>query len=309
MCLKMTAFFALIFEISRIMAFESIAIKLDRHGMEIQISEFPFHNSSMIGTSITSHDNPLFKRLKKLAESARARREAQMTLLDGEHLLSAYLDAGGQPHTLVRAASFDANRFDPWATRCPHAKAIVLSDALFAEIAPVTTPSGMLAEAAWLTPPALESTPLVIVLEDIQDPGNLGAMLRTGAAAGATLAVLSKGCHDPWSPKALRGGQGAQFVLPMARSVDVPDWCAQFKGQSLALALAEERSVFSSDLSGPLAFIVGNEGAGLSDGVRAAATAMVQIPMPGKVESLNASAALAIAVFEAVRQRLAACRT
>jgi len=259
----------------------------------------------MTETPITSRDNPIFKRLKKLAESARARREARMTLLDGEHLLAAYLDAGGQPHTLVRAASFDVGKLAHLAVRCSQAKAIVLPDALFAELVPVAAPTGLLAEAAWLNPPAIEATPLVIVLEDIQDPGNLGAMLRTGAAAGATLAVLSKGCHDPWSPKALRGGQGAQFVLPLAQGVDVPAWCAQFKGQSLALALAEDRSVFSSDLTGPLAFIVGNEGAGLSDEVRAAATATVQIPMPGKMESLNASAALAIAVFEAVRQRLA----
>ncbi|MHB9086386.1 MAG: TrmH family RNA methyltransferase, partial [Thiobacillus sp.] len=68
----------------------------------------------MSETVITSRDNPLFKRLKKLAESARARREAQMTLLDGEHLLAAYLDAGGQPYTLVRAESFDAGRFEQW---------------------------------------------------------------------------------------------------------------------------------------------------------------------------------------------------
>lgn len=259
----------------------------------------------MTETPITSRDNPLFKRLKKLTESARARREARMTLLDGEHLLAAYLDAGGQPHTLVRAASFDAGKLAHLAARCSQAKAIVLPDALFAELVPVATPTGLLAEAAWLNPPAIAATPLVIVLEDIQDPGNLGAMLRTGAAAGATLAVLSKGCHDPWSPKALRGGQGAQFVLPLAQGVDVPTWCAQFKGQSFALALAEDRSVFSSDLTGPIAFIVGNEGAGLSDEARTAATATVQIPMPGKMESLNASAALAIAVFEAVRQRLA----
>lgn len=259
----------------------------------------------MTETAITSRDNPIFKRLKKLGESARARREARMTLLDGEHLLAAYLDAGGQPHTLVRAASFDAGRFEHWAARCPDAKAIALPDVLFDELAPVSTPTGLLAESACLSPIAPEGTPLIIVLEDIQDPGNLGSMLRTGAAAGATLAVLSKGCHDPWSPKALRGGQGAQFVLPMERSVDVPAWCAQFQGQSLALALAEDRSVFSSELTGPLAFIVGNEGAGLSDAVRAAATATVQIPMPGKMESLNASAALAIAVFEAVRQRRA----
>jgi TrmH family RNA methyltransferase len=259
----------------------------------------------MIESPISSRDNPIFKRLKKLAESSRARRDARMTLLDGEHLLAAYLDAGGQPHTLVRAASFDAAQFELWAVRCPAAKMIVIPDSLFGELAPVTTPTGLLSEAAWLFPVARDATPLIIVLEDIQDPGNLGAMLRTGAAAGATLAVLSKGCHDPWSPKALRGGQGAQFVLPIALGVDVPAWCAQFEGQSLALALSEDRSVFSSDLSGPLAFIVGNEGAGLTDEVRAAATASVQIPMPGKMESLNASAALAIAVFEAVRQRLA----
>jgi len=253
--------------------------------------------------SITSRDNPLFKRLKKLAESARARRDAQMTVLDGAHVLAAYLDAGGQPRTLVRAASFDAARLEPWAMRCPAAKTIALADVLFDELTPVSTPTGLLAEAAWLSPVSPVATPLVIVLEDIQDPGNLGAMLRTGAAAGATLAVLSPGCHDAWSPKALRGGQGAQFVLPMECGVDVAAWCAQFDGERLALALGEDGSVFARALTGPLALLVGNEGAGLSKGVRAAATARVQIPMPGKMESLNASAALAIAVFEAVRQR------
>lgn len=259
----------------------------------------------MTGTAISSRDNPLFKRLKKLAESARARREARMTLLDGEHLLAAYLDAGGQPHTLVRAASCDVGRFERFAGQCPHAKVIELPDALFAELAPVATPTGMLAEAAWLTPPALDSTPLVIVLEDIQDPGNLGSMLRTGAAAGATLAVLSKGCHDPWSPKALRGGQGAQFVLPLVSGVDIVEWLAGFAGESLALALGDDSSLYARRLTGPLALIVGNEGAGLSQAVCAAASAAIRIPMQGKVESLNAAAALAVAVFEAARQRAA----
>ena len=259
----------------------------------------------MTETAISSRDNPIFKRLKKLAESARARREARMTLLDGEHLLDAYLEAGGQPHTLVRAASFEAGQFEAWAARCPHAKAIVLPDALFTELAPVATPTGMLAEAAWLTPPASDATPLVIVLEDIQDPGNLGSMLRSGAAAGATLAVLSKGCHDPWSPKALRGGQGAQFVLPLLSGVDIVEWLAGFEGESLALALAEDHGLYARSLSGSLALIVGNEGAGLSQAVCAAASATIRIPMPGRIESLNAAAALAVAVFEAARQRAA----
>lgn len=148
----------------------------------------------------------------------------------------------------------------------------------------------------------------MIVLEDIQDPGNLGAMLRTGAAAGARLAVLSKACHDPWSPKALRGGQGAQFVLPLQQAVDLPAWLAAFDGQSVALSLDEDQPQAGQDfyrlnLTGAVALVVGNEGAGLSRTVAQAATVRARIPMPGKIESLNASAALAVAVFEAVRQR------
>jgi len=117
------------------------------------------------------------------------------------------------------------------------------------------------------------------------------------------LAVLSKGCHDPWSPKALRGGQGAQFVLPLVSGVDIVDWLAGFEGESLALALAEDGNLYAHALTGALALIVGNEGAGLSQAVCAAASAAIRIPMPGRIESLNAAAALAVAVFEAARQR------
>lgn len=258
----------------------------------------------MTEAAISSRDNPIFKRLKKLAESARARREAKMTLLDGEHLLAAYLDAGGQPHTLVRAASADAAALARLRARCVQAKAIVLPDALFAELSPVVTPTGLLAEAAWLAPQAAaDVVPFVVVLEDVQDPGNLGAMLRTAAAAGATQAVLSKGCHDPWSPKALRGGQGAQFVLPLRMGEDLVAWLEGFAGERVALALGGDSDVYTLDLRGPLALIAGNEGAGLSDALCATATRRAHIPMAGRVESLNASAALAVAVFEAVRQR------
>lgn len=255
--------------------------------------------------AVTSRDNPVFKRLKKLADSARARREARMTLLDGEHLLTAYLEAGGRPHTVARAASSDAAKLAPVLARCADARRLVLPDALFGALSPVATPSGLLAEAAWLDPPAAAGTPLAVVLEDIQDPGNLGAMLRTAAAAGATRAVLSSGCHDPWSPKALRGGQGAQFVLPLDTGVDLPAWLAAFEGDSFALALGEADNLYARSLTGPIALVVGNEGAGLSPAVRMAARARIGIPMPGRVESLNAAAALAVAVFEATRQRAA----
>jgi TrmH family RNA methyltransferase len=161
----------------------------------------------------------------------------------------------------------------------------------------------MLAEAAWLEPPAPAGTALVVVLEDIQDPGNLGAMLRTAAAAGATLAVLSQGCTDPWSPKALRGGQGAQFVLPLQGGVDLPAWLAGFGGQRVALTLGRQHDFYRLDLAAPLALVVGNEGAGVSASLRQAVGVCAQIPMAGRVESLNAAAALAVAVFEVARQR------
>jgi TrmH family RNA methyltransferase len=252
---------------------------------------------------ITSRDNPLFKRLKKLAESARERRDTRTTLLDGEHLVEAYLDAGGQPLALLYSASCPPEIWQPLAGRLENARLVALSDSLLAELSPVDTPTGILAETAWLNPAPAGGTPLVLLLEDIQDPGNLGSLLRSAAAAGATLAVLSKGCADAWSPKALRGGQGAQFVLPMLLRTDLVDWVLSAKAPVWALALGGERTLFETDLAGPATILVGNEGAGLSEEILQAATARVHIPMPGRVESLNAAAAAAIALFEAVRQR------
>lgn len=253
--------------------------------------------------TITSRDNPLFKRLKKLAESARERRETRTTLLDGAHLIEAYLDAGGQPLTLLHSASCPPPAWQLLAGRCAGVKVVAMADGLFAELSPVETPTGILAEAAWLNPEPREATPLVLLLEDIQDPGNLGSLLRSAAAAGATLAVLSKGCADAWSPKALRGGQGAQFALPMLLRADLAAWMQSANVPVWALALGGEKTLFGTDLAGPAGILVGNEGAGLSEDLLQAATARVHIPMPGKVESLNAAAAAAIALFEAVRQR------
>jgi TrmH family RNA methyltransferase len=253
--------------------------------------------------TITSRDNPLFKRLKKLAESARERRESRTTLLDGEHLVESYLDAGGRPLALLHSESCAPPVLQKLAERCVGVKVAALSDSLFAELSPVDTPTGILAEAAWLNPVPRAGVPLVLLLEDIQDPGNLGSLLRSAAAAGATLAVLSKGCHDAWSPKALRGGQGAQFVLPMLLRADLVHWMQSEKMPVWALALGGGQKLFETDLVGPAGILIGNEGAGLSEEILQSATARVRIPMPGRVESLNAAAAAAVALFEAVRQR------
>jgi TrmH family RNA methyltransferase len=105
-----------------------------------------------------------------------------------------------------------------------------------------------------------------------------------------------------WSPKALRGGQGAQFVLPVAEKTDLIKVSTEFRGALMAASLKGE-SLYAMDLTGDIAFIFGNEGAGLTDAMLSAASHRVRIPMPGNVESLNAAAAAAVCLFECARQK------
>ena len=254
---------------------------------------------------VTSRDNPHFKRLKKLADSARARRQARMTLLDGAHLIEACLLAGGELRTLVLSAHAPPTLADSFAAASPQARRLVLSEELFALLAPVATPSGVLAEAGWLAPPRPSGPDLVVLLEGIQDPGNLGSILRSAAAAGASAAVLDRACADAWSPKALRGGQGAQFFLPVEESADARAWLAGKALRSVALSPDAETSLYALDLTLPTALLFGNEGAGLTEALCATASVRARIPTPGRIESLNVGAAAAAALFEAVRQRRA----
>jgi TrmH family RNA methyltransferase len=130
-------------------------------------------------------------------------------------------------------------------------------------------------------------------------------MLRTAAAAGVEVVYLSTSCTDAWSPKALRGGQGAQFVLPIVERADLVKTLQAFEGNSYATAMQGE-SLYSQDLSAPTAFVIGNEGAGLRSQTIAATTKRITIPMAqtslGSVESLNAGAATAVCLYERMRQ-------
>ena len=140
------------------------------------------------------------------------------------------------------------------------------------------------------------------MLEDIQDPGNVGSMLRSAAAAGVAQAFLSKGCAFAWSPKVLRAGQGGHFHLEIFEDVDLVDWARNFRGALVAAVAHGGESLFEARLAAPIAVAVGNEGAGLSPALLAAATRRVSIPMPGGFESLNAAAAAAVCLFECARQ-------
>ncbi|HAF44026.1 MAG TPA: RNA methyltransferase [Gallionellaceae bacterium] len=254
---------------------------------------------------ISSRDNPFFKSLQKLSSSARERSEAGQTLLDGAHLLRAYLDAGSKPiHLLINEAALQDAEIVALLDSCADVPQTQFDDALFAQLTELKTPNGLL---ALVDIPAAKvdaaHSQFALLLEDIQDPGNLGSILRSAAAAGCDAVFLSQGCADAWSPKVLRAGMGGQFVLSISESADLLKVAAGFAGKVLASSLQADKSLYDSNLRGKLAFAIGNEGAGLSQALQEAAQQHFIIPMPGKVESLNAAAATAVCLFEAVRQR------
>ncbi len=252
--------------------------------------------------SILSRDNPIFKQLKKLSESARERRKAGQALLDGIHLIEACVASGYEPGMLVVSEQGMGNpEIAALLSRVDSPQIIAVPNALFAELSPVETPTGVLAVIDIPQPEVPVNPSFALVLEDLQDPGNLGSVLRSAAAAGVQVVWLSPGCVDAWSPKVLRAGMGAHFVLPIVERADLIETANGFPGVTLAACLKGE-PLYGIDLQGPVAFMIGNEGAGLSPALQAAATKRFTIPMPGAVESLNAAAAAAICLFERVRQ-------
>jgi TrmH family RNA methyltransferase len=253
---------------------------------------------------IRSRENALFKSLLKLARSSHERKKLGQTLLDGVHLVRAYNKTFGAPRTIVVSASAE-NKTEIAALlqALPTVPVTVLADSLFDEVAPVQTPAGVL---ALIDTPGAEAVPrqlaACIAVEDVQDPGNLGTLLRSAAAAGVGHALLSRGCTFAWAPRVVRAGMGAHFVLKIYEQVDLAAVLSDYRGKVVALDAAGEKSLFDLDLRGEVAFLIGNEGAGLSAQLLAQAHARARIPMPGKIESLNAAAAAAIAMFERVRQ-------
>lgn len=259
---------------------------------------------------ISSRDNPYFKHLRALKEDARYRRQVGATLLDGDHLLSAALDAG---HVLgaviVREDTLTRPRTQQLQARLlveqPACEQLVLSCPLFDVLSPVESPSGYLAEFPVPRPCARLEDGDVLALAGVQDPGNLGTLLRTAVAAGIRQAWLDRTTTQAWSPKALRAGMGAHFQIDVHESCDLMDRLNGAKRPVYVTSLGEgARSLYSLSLLQPAVWVFGSEGAGVPAEVLALASQKVLVPMLGKIESLNVAAAAAVCLFEQLRQRL-----
>lgn len=257
-------------------------------------------------TTIRSRDNTFVKQLIALAHSSRERKKAGLTVLDGIHLIRAYVDAIGEPIAVALSESAQTRpEGTALLTRCATARQYHLADNLMTAASTLDSPAFMM---AIVPTPSAEPIPAtadaVLALEDVQDPGNVGSLLRSAAAAGVRHVALSKTCAFAWSPKVLRAAQGAHFSLNIREGEDLLSLISHTGAQSLALVAGTDNTpLFSHNLTKPTILLIGNEGAGLSPDIARAASHRVTIPMPGKTESLNAAAAGAICLFELVRQR------
>ena len=180
---------------------------------------------------------------------------------------------------------------------------LLFSDALFREISGVATPTGIAAVIAIPPTPSDEITGDAVLLDAVQDAGNVGAILRTAAAAGVHDVILGPGCAGVWTPRVLRAGQGAHFGLRIREQADLLATLDQCRGLLIATVAREGVSLYALDLRQPVVWLFGNEGAGLSAELIVAAQQRATIPLAVATESLNVAAATAVCLFEAVRQR------
>lgn len=256
--------------------------------------------------TITSRDNTRFKRLRVLSQSSRDRRQSGLTVLDGPHLLRAALDAGIELLEIwVSEQGLARLEIELLLSQiATEVEMFRLTDSLFAQASPVESPSGVLAVFA---PPEIacaSSKGNWLVLDRIQDPGNLGTLLRAAAATGVKRALLTTGCAQAWSPRVLRAGMGAHFVLPLSEHADALALLNGFAGEVIATGLMPQAgSLYESDLTGDVAWLFGAEGEGLSAGLFDRADRIVRIPMAAGCDSLNVGAAAAVCLFEQYRQR------
>jgi TrmH family RNA methyltransferase len=239
---------------------------------------------------LSSKDNPKAKRWARLAQDSRYRKAERRALVEGPHLLAALQASGGQAVALLVT---EEGLADPEIARLAGAKPVVLSKGVFRSIVEADSPQGIAAEIAIPEPKA--SGRDVVFLEGVQDPGNVGAIVRSAAAFGIGEVVLDQACADAWSPRALRAGMGGHFSLSIRQVARLE--VAGFDGTLLCTVVKGGVDLRNLKQQGRLGWIFGAEGRGVSPDLEARVRTKVTIPIAG--ESLNVAAAAAICFYQA----------
>lgn len=254
--------------------------------------------------TIASRDNPTFKDLRALARDARRQRREGRALLDGPHLIAAALDRGVAPELFaVEESAVALPEVAALLARAPGVPVLCLRGALFREVSELATPLGILARIAVPPEPTSAPTGDCLLLDAVQDAGNVGTLLRTAAAAGVPDVLLGPGCAGAWTPRVLRAAQGAHFALAIRELADLAAFLDGYAGTAVAAVAHDGRSLYELDFAGPTAWLFGNEGAGIAPEFASRAGLRATIPLAPGSESLNVAAAAAVCLFEMRRRR------
>lgn len=257
---------------------------------------------------ISSTNNEHIRHLHRLLSQGKFRRQYAQTVLEGVHLLQVFLQSGRKPvGVYIPEGKMPSEEVRRLRAVVPEGKVFSVSDGILKKISSLTCADDVLALIDIPDAGALPAGGDCVVLDGVQDPGNVGTVLRSAAAAGVGTVVLGRGCADAWSPKVLRTGMGAHFLSGIYPQADLEIWLARYKGRVFATALREEKQavLYGEDLCGPTAWVFGNEGAGVGKAVLDRADKCVRIPMHDATESLNVAMAATICLFEQMRQRSA----
>ncbi len=252
---------------------------------------------------ITARDNPLLLRLRKLARDGAAYRKLGLLWLEGEHLCSALLQRGGLPQqAVVSHSAWDRPVLRALAQAAP--RCVLLPDALFEGLSSLPSPARLGFVLAAPVPPAIDPSTPSLVLDRVQDAGNVGSMLRTAAAFGFEQVLALQGTAALWSPKVLRAGMGAHFGLRLVEGLALDD-LSVLAVPMVGTALVTPKLLPQASLPQPCAWVMGHEGQGVAAELLARCALVLRVPQPGGEESLNVAAAAAVCLYESVRQAAA----
>ena len=253
---------------------------------------------------LTSLQNPWIKQLRRLQQSAE-RQTQQRFLCEGTHLLQEAIATRWPIDAILFTQEWSDKNTVLMESFPPKSQQQLISPQILNHLATTEHPDGVIAIAKFREhSPQSEKLTLGLAVEAIQEPGNLGALIRAAVATGADGIWMSPECVDPFHPKVLRASAG-QWFRHSTTSIALPPWIEDCRSRSIQVlaAAASGRSYWSFDLTKPTVFLLGNEGAGLSSSIVKLADEVISIPMASGVESLNVGTAGALLLYEAVRQR------
>lgn len=257
--------------------------------------------STPVVKAIASRDNPLLLRLRKQGRDPVAYRKSGELWIEGDHLCRAFLQRGGVPLQAVITESAWVSPLRDLASVAPMVS--VLSGSLMDGISTLESPAPIGFIVDWSPAIAVQPDAATVVLDRLQDAGNVGTVLRSASAFGFTQVLALKGTAGLWSPKVLRAGMGAHFGLTLLEGVDA-ETLSTLRLPLLATSSHAAQAIHEVRLPWPCAWVLGHEGEGVSAALQSRCSQSLRIAQPGGEESLNVAVAAAVCLYESARQRL-----